>query len=164
MNIRRAVIEDVEAIFDVRTCVFENHMSEEELAAIGVTRESTRQVIIDNSLPIWCAFVEERLAGFASIKIEDSELFALFVRPECEGKGIGSALHDTAVHWWFENHPNVPLNLNTEKITRAFMFYQQRGWVLVEGEPKSHMLEGDVLMQLKSSEKRLIAQRQRLKK
>lgn len=148
MNIRRATVEDVDAIFDVRTCVIENHMSEAQLAEMGVTRESTRQVILDDSLPIWCAFEKDSMVGFASIKIEDSELFALFVRPECEGKGVGSALHDAAVNWWFEYHPNEPLNLNTEKIARAFTFYQKRGWVLVDGEPKSHMLAGDVLMQL----------------
>jgi GNAT superfamily N-acetyltransferase len=148
MNIRRAVVKDVDAIFDVRTCVIENHMTEEQLAEMGVTRESTRQVILDDSLPIWCAFVEDKMAGFVSIKIEDSELFALFVRPECEGKGIGGALHDVAVNWWCEHHPNEALNLNTEQSARAFTFYQKRGWVLVAGEPKSHMLAGDVLMQL----------------
>ena len=148
MRIRRATPDDVDAIFDVRTSVHENHMTEEDLADIGVTRASTRQAIMDNSLPIWCAFVDDQLVGFSSIKIEDKELFALFVRPECEGKGAGSALHDIAVNWWFRNYPNEPLNLNTNQSARSFAFYQKREWVVVEGEPKPHMEEGDVFMQL----------------
>lgn len=148
MKVRRAIVEDVDSIFDVRTSVRENHMSEEDLAEIGVTRESTRQAIMDNSLPIWCAFVNEQLIGFSSIKIADKELFALFVRPEHEGKGAGSMLHDIAVNWWVRNFPNEPLNLNTNKNARSFSFYQKREWVEVEGEPKPHMEEGDVFMQL----------------
>lgn len=149
MKIRRATVEDIDAIYYVRTAVKENHMSEIELAEIGVTRESTKEAILHDTLPIWCAFINDELVGFSSVLPEERELFALFVLPAFEGKGIGSALYDVAVNWLFEKNPNAPINLNTEKTARAFQFYQERGWVLVEGEPKEHMLEGDIFMQLK---------------
>lgn len=151
MQIRRATIDDINAIYSVRTSVKENHMTEAQLAEMGVTRESTKEAILNDALPIWCAFVEDQLVGFSSVLPEERELFALFVLPEFEGKKIGSALHDVAVNWLFDKNPHEPINLNTEKTARAFEFYQQRGWVLIEGTLKSHMLEGDVLMQLSPS-------------
>lgn len=153
MHIRRATIDDIDAIYYVRTSVKENYMSEAELAEIGVTRESTKEVIINDTLPIWCAFINDELVGFSSVLPEERELFALFVLPEFEGKGIGSALHDVAVNWLFEKNPHKLINLNTEKTARAFRFYQERGWVLTQGEAKSHMIEGDIFMQLSPSTK-----------
>lgn len=150
MKIRRATIDDIDAIYYVRTSVKENHMSEAQLAEIGVTRETTKEAILHDTLPIWCAFINDELVGFSSVLPEERELFALFVLPAFEGKGIGSALHDVAVNWLFEKNPHEPINLNTEKTARAFRFYQERGWVLIQGAAKSHMVEGDVLMQLQS--------------
>lgn len=149
IKICKATVDDIDAIYHVRTTVKENHLSEEELIAFGITREAARQAIINNTFPIWCAFIENQLVGFSSAKEEDYELESLFVLPEFEGRGIGSALYEAAIRWLFDKNPHQPLSLNTEKTTRAFLFYQRRGWVVVEGEPKAHMNDGDVFMQLK---------------
>lgn len=148
IKIRKAVVDDIDAIYHVRTSVKENHLSEEALIAFGITREAARQAVINNTFPIWCAFVENQLVGFSSAKEEGYELESLFVLPEFEGRGIGSALYEVAIKWLVDKNPHQPLSLNTEKAARAFLFYQRRGWIVVEGEPKAHMSDGDVFMQL----------------
>jgi GNAT superfamily N-acetyltransferase len=153
IKIRQATVDDIDAIYHVRTSVKENHLSEEALITFGITREATRQAIINSAFPIWCAFVENQLVGFSSAKEEDNELESLFVLPEFEGRGIGSALYEVAIKWLGDKNPHQPLSLNTEKAARAFLFYQRRGWVVVEGEPKAHMNDGDVFMQLRADPK-----------
>jgi GNAT superfamily N-acetyltransferase len=57
----------------------------------------------------------------------ERDIFALFVLPQFEGRGIGSLLLDAAVDWLRASDPK-PIRLNTERTTRAFRFYTNRGW------------------------------------
>ena len=54
-------------------------------------------------------------------------MWALFVRPEAEGRGIGTALH-AAMLEWLSRQPLERLWLTTGADTRARQFYATHGW------------------------------------
>ena len=42
----------------------------------------------------WVCVVEDKIIGFAFADLKDNNVWALFVKPEYEGKGIGKQLHE----------------------------------------------------------------------
>jgi ribosomal protein S18 acetylase RimI-like enzyme len=127
VNIRRASSDDVSGIFRVRTSVRENHLSEEELSDLGITRDSVAGLLRSGEARAWCAEVDGAIVGFSMARQPERDIFALFVLPQFEGRGIGSLLLDAAVDWLRTSDPK-PIRLNTERTTRAFRFYTNRGW------------------------------------
>ncbi len=112
-------------MFTVRASVAENTMSREELAAIGVTPESIALAV--RSAPCaWVAMAHEEVVGFAMVDFDDACLFALFVRPEHEGRGIGTRLTQACEHALFERHPRAWLE--TAQGSRAARLYRHLGW------------------------------------
>lgn len=135
-TIRLANSEDIETIFDIRTSVRENHLSREQLAEMGITPSAIRQAILDAPCA-WIAEVDGVPAGFSMVDVEDGCVFAVFVRPEFEGMGLGRSLMNEAEALLFRHHPT--LWLETAEASRASGFYRRRGWQPVEQLP-----EGDV--------------------
>jgi GNAT superfamily N-acetyltransferase len=75
----------------------------------------------------WVAELEGRMAGFAIADRSRSNVWALFVNPDLEGRGAGRALHDTMMNWMFgEGLERVWLG--TQPGTRAERFYRTAGW------------------------------------
>ena len=97
MDFRIATPADVPELFRIRTSVRENHQSERELAALGVTRESVLQMLESGQARAWCAIEGGAVVGFSMARRSERDLFALFVLPEFEGRGIGSSLLNHAV-------------------------------------------------------------------
>ncbi|MOA53670.1 Mycothiol acetyltransferase [compost metagenome] len=60
---------------------------------------------------------------------EEGELFALFVRPGHEGKGLGRMLLQRAEESLFEQHDVIHLTTDGDETIRANGFYRQSGWV-----------------------------------
>ncbi|MBL1188400.1 GNAT family N-acetyltransferase, partial [Escherichia coli] len=54
----------------------------------------------------------------------------LFVKPEYQSKGIGSALLNAVTAWLFENGAQE-IRLTTDPGSKAEAFYQRRGWVAI---------------------------------
>ncbi|WP_112308978.1 GNAT family N-acetyltransferase [Pseudogemmobacter bohemicus] len=123
--IRPAAPSDVPAIFLIRLAVRENVLTEAELAALGITRQSVAAML---SAPgsAWVAEEAGRVAGFALIDPEEASLFAAFVLPEAEGRGIGRALVARAEAALFAQHAEIWLE--TERNSRAEGFYRHLGW------------------------------------
>jgi GNAT superfamily N-acetyltransferase len=68
-----------------------------------------------------------RVVGFVVAERSTATIWALFLRPQAEGRGIGTALLGLAVEWLFTlGHDSV--SLRTEAGTRADRFYAARGW------------------------------------
>ena len=61
----------------------------------------------------WVAAFDDGIAGFAVADRARANLWALFVDPELEGRGIGRRLHDAAVGWLFENAETQPIGGRT---------------------------------------------------
>ena len=59
----------------------------------------------------------------------------LFVHPDFDRQGIGRALHDVMLDWYF-SQTTEPVWLSTAPGTRAEGFYRQAGW-LETGRTKS---------------------------
>lgn len=126
INIRPALVSDVDSIFDVRTSVVENHLSREEMHQMGIT-ESAVANMIQNTLCAWVAVENEKIIGFSMILPDDGCLFAAFVLPEYEGRGAGRRLVKVAEQELFKYHDTVWLE--TDKNSRAAKFYLHLGWV-----------------------------------
>ena len=75
------------------------------------------------------AEADGRVLGFA-IGLNTGNVWALFVRPEAEGRGIGSALH-AAMLDWFATQPLDTLWLGTDPRSRAYGFYLAHDWLPV---------------------------------
>ncbi|AEN64716.1 GCN5-related N-acetyltransferase [Enterobacter soli] len=124
--IRTAQPSDVNSIFDVRTSVTENHLSREEMRLIGIT-ESAVADMIEQSQCAWVAILNDNVIGFSMILPDEGCLFAAFVLPEYQGRGIGRRLVELAEHELFKHHETAWLE--TDKNSRAAQFYMQLGWV-----------------------------------
>jgi GNAT superfamily N-acetyltransferase len=126
-RIRPADPADTAALFRVRTSVHENHQSEEELARIGVTRESVAQLLASPGARGWCAEQGGSIVAFAIARRTERDLFALFVEPGFERRGLGSSLLESAVTW-LRAGGIERIRLSTGRGTRAQSFYEKRGW------------------------------------
>lgn len=121
-----ATSRDVGDMMRIRVAVKENALSEERLAALGITEASLVRML-GSDHGGWCAEVEGEVVAFAMVNHTQGTIFALFVHPDFEGRGVGSALLEAAVaHLAAAGHQR--LTLTTGEETRAFRFYLARGW------------------------------------
>lgn len=123
--VRPATVADVDAMFRVRTSVRENTLTLDELAEIGVTPAAIATAI--QSAPCaWVAKADGEVLGFAMVDLDTACLFAAFVLPGHEGRGIGTALIRTCEAALFERHPVAWLE--TAGHSRAAGVYRHLGW------------------------------------
>lgn len=142
--VRAALPGDVPAVFRIRVSVRQNHLSMAELAARGITEQWVARLMVDGALRTWCAECDGRVVGFSMVKIHAREVFALFVAPGFEGRGIGSRLLREAVGYLAGSGART-VRLSTGPGTRAHSFYLRRGWQEVGLDEHNE----DVLLELK---------------
>ncbi len=75
----------------------------------------------------WVAEVDGGIAGFAVADLARGNVWALFVDPDFEGRGIGRRLHDAMMEWLFASGAER-VWLSTDPGTRAEAFYRAAGW------------------------------------
>jgi ribosomal protein S18 acetylase RimI-like enzyme len=130
--IRPANAADVADLFRVRTSVRENHLSIEQLEERGVTPASIAATLADDEWRTWVAEEHGTICGFTMASSKTGSVFALFISPEYEGRGYGSALLDKAERWLFESgREMIWLETDKDPSTRAHRLYQRSGWNLV---------------------------------
>jgi len=125
MIFREANLIDIPAIQVIRNSVRENMLSDPSL----VTDEDCKEFITERGKG-WVCEIENTIVGFAIADLENNNIWALFIHPYYEGKGIGQQLHDIMLDWYF-SHTKVPLWLSTEFNTRAESVYRKAGWMPV---------------------------------
>lgn len=129
VEIRVAREADVETLFAIRTSVRENHQSREELAGIGVTAARVAEMLRTSSRA-WIAEVEGEPVAFSMADAEERTVFAMFVRPGYEGRGLGRELMRHAEEWLFERGvEEIWLTTGSDPGIRANGFYRRLGWV-----------------------------------
>jgi GNAT superfamily N-acetyltransferase len=131
MLFRRATSADIDAIFVVRFAVKENVLSN----PARVTREMCEDYL-DKLGRAWVCEVDRRVVGFSYAAKADHSIWALFVLPEYEGRGMGKTLLKLATDWLFEMGAERVI-LSTEANTRADRFYLAQGWT--RGEMKDEV-------------------------
>ena len=122
MLIREASISDIGEIQLVRNSVRENTLSDPTL----VTNEDCADYLTNRGKG-WVCVVEGQIVGFAIVSIQDHNVWALFLMPEFEMRGIGRRLHDRMIDWYF-SQTEADLWLSTSPNTRAEKFYRAAGW------------------------------------
>ncbi|MBK8582872.1 MAG: GNAT family N-acetyltransferase [Flavobacteriales bacterium] len=121
MNIRAATPEDIPAMHEIRLRVRENRLSDPSV----VTEQDYHDFMARDTMS-WVAEVDGRIAGFTMVDVEKRDLWALFVAPEHEFKGLGKALHEIMVNSYFKR--TNCLRLSTAPHTRAAAFYGAAGY------------------------------------
>jgi len=122
MLFREAFTTDIPGIQVVRNAVQENRLSNPAL----VTDQDCEDYILRRGKG-WVCLVDNVVAGFAIADLVDHNVWALFVDPAHDRKGIGCQLHDRMLTWYFAQTANT-LWLSTAPSTRAEGFYRKAGW------------------------------------
>jgi GNAT superfamily N-acetyltransferase len=141
MQYREATTTDIRQIQDVRHSVRENVLSDPSL----VTDEDCIDYITRRGKG-WVCEAEGSIVGFAIADLEGHNIWALFIRPEWEKKGIGRRLHRLMLDWYFSKTTGT-VWLSTAPGSRAEGFYRTLGWkeagLYGKGEIKFEMSRAD---------------------
>ena len=124
---RVAADADLPTITHVRTSVVENHLSVEQLAQRGITEASVAASFRADSRG-WVAEHDGEVVAFSIADRKSHSIFALFVLPGFDGRGIGGTLLGLAEEWLWESG-SERIWLETGNDTRAATFYARKGWV-----------------------------------
>src|SRR5215212_1169908 len=122
MIFREAKLADIPRMHFVRMSVQENKLSNPNLV-----KEEDYTYFITVSGKGWVCETDNHIVGFAIVDMLDNNVWALFVQPGYEGRGIGRHLHNIMMNWYFEQ-TNKTIWLSTAPGTRAEIFYREAGW------------------------------------
>jgi GNAT superfamily N-acetyltransferase len=122
MTIRPATHGDIARIYEIRNSVGENRLSDPS----RVTEADAIRFIDDTALWVWQE-EDGAVTGFAGSDRRDGSIWALFVAPGHDGKGIGRALLKHACDWLRAAGHRTAM-LTTEPGTRAERHYRAAGW------------------------------------
>lgn len=137
MIFREAGVEDIPALSEIRLSVTENVLSDPR----RITHEMYAAYLGARGKG-WVCEADGRAVGFAVASLSDASIWALFVRPEYEGRRIGTRLLKLAAGWLFEMGASS-VSLSTGANTRADRVYASQGWT--RGETNS---DGEVSYRL----------------
>lgn len=122
MIIREAEIEDIEQILIVRNSVNENTLSDPSKVSV----EECADFLFHRGKG-WVCEIDRLVVGFSIVDMKENNIWALFMDPHYEKKGIGRKLHDVMLDWYF-NQTQTTVWLSTTSETRAETFYRKAGW------------------------------------
>ena len=125
MIFREAEIDDIRQMQIVRNSVNENTLSDLNL----VTDEDCKEFMTVRGKG-WVCEIDNKVVGFAIADLKDNNIWALFLDPAFEKKGIGQQLHKIMLDWYFMQTKNK-VWLGTAFNTRAEKFYRKAGWTEV---------------------------------
>lgn len=137
MIYREAVISDIPQLQLIRNAVKENVLSNPAL----VQDKDYVEYLTERGKG-WVCEKDGIIIGFAIADLKDDNIWALFVHPDQEQMGIGKALHEIMLSWYFKQQKER-VWLSTGANTRAEKFYRLQGWresgVYGKGEIKFEM-------------------------
>lgn len=122
LRVRVASAADIPIMHRIRRSVRENRLSR------STTIVERSYVPFTRSRSIWVAEWGGEVAGFGAVDARRNRVWALFVDPAFEGRGIGQALHQSVIDWAQDRRVGR-LSLSTGRDTRAEGFYRRHGWI-----------------------------------
>lgn len=133
MTDRRAVPSDIRRIMTVRHAVRENRLSD-----LNSVTAADCAAFIERS-EIWVWEEDGLILGFSAGDVRDGWIWALFVAPGHEGRGIGRALLPLACNTLRVAGYRVA-TLSTSEGTRAERFYRADGWTATGRDHKGEIV------------------------
>lgn len=124
IRVRQAVDADIPAMHAIRMNVRENTLSDPSWLTPDVYRAHLHGSGVSNS---WVCEQDGRILGFSVARQAQADIWALFVDPAHEGRGIGRRLIAAATDWLFAQGVDT-VSLSTTPDTRADAFYRTNGW------------------------------------
>jgi ribosomal-protein-serine acetyltransferase len=119
---RRATVSDISAMSQIRLSVTENALSDPSRVTTQMYED-----YLEKDGRGWVAEVDGLIVAFSYADKHDASIWALFVNPGHEGRGMATELLKLATGWLFGlGHPRV--TLSTSRDTRADRFYAGQGW------------------------------------
>lgn len=128
LKLRLAAESDIPEMHKIRMSVVENRLSD----PLALTYADYVPYIAKRG-ESWIQESDTGIAGFASINWHDASLWALFVDPQMEGRGIGQTLFTRLIERASEMGLSK-ISLTTTPGTRAEAFYLRQGWETVATE------------------------------
>ena len=119
--VRRATVDDIADVMALRLSVRENRLSHPD----QVTAENCLRYVQRGHLWVWEE--DQEILGFSASTCETGWIWALFVRPGHEGRGIGRTLFSVACEA-LTSAGFRTLRRSTDPDTRAARFYSAAGW------------------------------------
>ena len=119
---RRATIADIPQMSRIRLSVLENRLRD----PARVTQQMYED-FLEKDGGGWIAQVDGVTVAFSYANRLDGSIWALFVDPAHEGKGLAKALLGLATAWLFDIG-FAEITLDTGAGTRADLFYARQGW------------------------------------
>jgi len=126
VTVRQATLHDIAEIQRVRASVRENTLPDYSVITPEMIREHLERLGRG-----WVYESDGGIVGFAIANLSDATIWALFVEPEFEARGIGRALHDIMIEW-IGSRGIRRVSLGTDPGTRAARFYEAAGWLFKE--------------------------------
>lgn len=122
MLFREALIEDIPQLQRVRNSVAENVLSDPSLV-----KDEDCVTYLTQRGKGWVCEINGTIVGFAIADLDGHNIWALFLHPEHERKGIGRRLHELMLDWYFQQTDQT-VWLSTDPKSRAESFYRKAGW------------------------------------
>ena len=127
VQLRQACSADIPAMSAIRLSVTENVLSDPGRVTLQMYED-----FLERDGRGWVAQADGVVLAFGYADRHQGSIWALFVDPRHEGRGLGKALLDLAVAWLFElGHHRI--TLGTTPGTRADRFYAAQGWIRTAG-------------------------------
>lgn len=128
MTVRLATLADIPQMHRVRMMVRENRLSDPARVRL---QDYEQKLQAGRG---WVCESDEQIVGFSIADPANGAVWALFVNPAYERRGIGRQLHDAMVDWLFQSGATT-IWLTTDPGTRAAHFYASAGWQWIANEP-----------------------------
>lgn len=128
-GLRRMIVADLPAAFELRAATRENRITLERLETdYGITIDGLAEAM-RSDVAGWLVEKDGRVAAFAMGDRSNGEVQVVAVLPDHEGHGYGKAVLSAVVAWLFaEGHAEVWLYANRDPTLRASGFYRALGW------------------------------------
>ncbi len=133
MIFREAETTDIKQLHDVRMSVHENVLPDPAL----ITLKEYEEFLTVRGKG-WLCEINDCIVGFAIVDLTKNNIWALFIKPEHEGKGIDKKLQNIMLNWYF-NRTKHRIWLATSPGTRAEIFYRNYGWKEAGKQPNGEI-------------------------
>ena len=125
---RQAAAGDIPDMSRIRLAVNENRLRDP-----GRVTPQMYEDFLERDGRGWVAQIDGVTVAFSYANRTDGSIWALFVEPGHEGKGLAKALLALAAEWLFSLGFDE-LTLSTGAGTRADRFYARMGWKRIDGD------------------------------